>query len=187
MPKRQPRRPHSTRPWKRTDTAPGVRKTELRIERQGESEAWRLVHPRCAQERQPDLDEVEQMLNAGETDLAIEELRWLLSECKDLLAAHRLLGEIALERGDLALARGHFGYAFDLGRAAVGEAGPPGPLPYALDENRAWHEAAKGLAWCLHELGKPGMARRAVDEMLRWDPADPLGVAVWRDAWAAET
>jgi hypothetical protein len=160
------------------------RKTELKVRRHGSENAWELVHPRCARQRAEDLEEVEQMLDAGETDIAIDELRWLLQDCGDLLRAHQLLGEIALTGGDLPLARGHFGYAFDLGRAALPPAGLPGPLPHRLPENRAWHESAKGLAWCLHSLGKVDIALNVVREMLRWDPSDPLGVQAWLESWS---
>src|SRR6202007_3014102 len=89
----------------------------------------------------------------------------------------QLLGEVALGEGDLALARGHFGYAFDICRAAFPPAGLPGPLPYRLPENQAAHESAKGLAWCLGQLGKRDLADSVLREMLRWDPSDPLGAA----------
>jgi tetratricopeptide (TPR) repeat protein len=138
---------------------------------------WQLVHPQCAEERNEDLEEVQQMLDAGEIDIAIDELRWLLEGCSDLLRAHQLLGEIALTEGDFPLARGHFGYAFDICRAAMPPAGLPGPLPYQLKENQALHESAKGLALCLQQLGNRELARNVLGDMLRWDPGDPLGAA----------
>ncbi len=136
-----------------------------------------MVHPQCAEERNEDLEEVQQMLDAGEIDIAIDELRWLLEGCSDLLRAHQLLGEIALTEGDFPLARGHFGYAFDICRAAMPPAGLPGPLPYQLKENQALHESAKGLALCLQQLGNRELARNVLGDMLRWDPGDPLGAA----------
>jgi len=120
---------------------------------------------------------VQQMLDAGEVDVAIDELRWLLEGCSDLVRAHQLLGEIALTEGDLPLARGHFGYAFDICRAALPPGGLPGPLPYCLMENQALHESAKGLALCLDQLGNRDLARDVLREMQRWDPTDPLGAA----------
>ena len=54
------------------------------------------------------------MMEAGEVDIAIDELRWLLSGCSDFIEAHRLLGELALAENDLPLARAHFGYAYSL-------------------------------------------------------------------------
>ena len=54
------------------------------------------------------------MIAAGETEIARDELVWLLSECPDFLEAHVHLGLIALEEGDPKLARGHFGRAYEL-------------------------------------------------------------------------
>lgn len=162
------------------------RRTAVRVRRRSGERAWELAHPRCAQERMDDLEEVHQMLAAGETEVAIDELRWLLDGCGDFIAAHRLLGELALADGDLKLARGHFGYAYEIGLSAL----PPafeGPLPHRLAANQALLEAAKGLAWCLHELKKPKLARRVLAQLLRLDPADPLGVRTWGTAWQNET
>jgi tetratricopeptide (TPR) repeat protein len=153
------------------------RRTEIKVRPHGTQGQWQLVHPRCAEERQEDLEEVQQMLDAGELDIAIDELRWLLEGCSDLVRAHQLLGEIALTEGDLPLARGHFGYAFDICRSALPPNGLPGPLPYQLPENQALHESAKGLALCLEQLGNRDLARNVLREMLRWDPSDPLAAA----------
>jgi len=147
----------------------------LRV-RKSDGESWELVHPRCARDRQEDLEEVRKMLDAGEIDVAVDECRWLLSGCSDCLEAHRILGEIAMGENDLPLARGHFGYAFRLGAQALERAGNPAPLPYRLSANRSFLESAKGLAWCLRELDKSQMAREVLDVVLRCDPSDPLGV-----------
>jgi hypothetical protein len=142
-------------------------------------EAWELVHPRCASVRAEDMEEVEAMLAAGEHEVARDELRWLLEGCPDFIAAHRVLGELALEENDLSLARGHFGYAYEIGLRAFPPRGLPGPLPYDLPANQAFLEAAKGLAWCLRQLGEAKLARPVVETMLACDPSDPLGVRGW--------
>lgn len=157
----------------------------LRVRRRPNERAWELVHPRCALERREDLEEVEAMLAAGETEIAVDELRWLLDGCGDFVAAHRLLGEQALAEGDVRLARGHFGYAYEIGLSAMPERGLDGPLPYRLPTNRAFLESAKGLAWCLGQLGKRRLGRRVIEQLLKCDPTDPLGVKGWPDAWDA--
>jgi tetratricopeptide (TPR) repeat protein len=162
------------------------RRTSLRVRRKVGEKAWELVHPRCALERAEDLEEVQLMLDAGEKEIALDELRWLLNGCSDFVAAHRLLGELALADGDLRLARGHFGYAYEIALSAVPPRGLDGPLPYRLPANQAFFEAAKGLAWCLHGLGKKKLARRVLDQLLACDATDPLGVKAWQDAWARE-
>jgi hypothetical protein len=138
--------------------------------------SWELVHPRCARRRREDIEEVEAMIEAGETDIARDELVWLLSECPDHLDAHVHLGLIALEDGDPKLARGHFGRAYELVLRTLEAAGGSQPLPYALAGNRPFHEAAKGLVHCLLETGRQSMARDVCRRMAPLDPVDPLGI-----------
>jgi len=138
--------------------------------------AWELVHPRCARRRRDDMAEVEAMVEAGETDIARDELVWLLSECPDFLDAHVQLGLIALEEEDAKLARGHFGRAYELCLRALEAAGNPQPLPYALPGNRPLHEAAKGLVHCLLDMGRRKVALDVCRRIAPLDPSDPLAI-----------
>ncbi len=142
-------------------------------------DAWELVHPRCARARAEDMEEVEKMLAAGENDVARDELRWLLDGCPNFIAAHRLLGGLALEENDLRLARGHFGHAYEIGRRAFPGRKPPGALPYDLPANQAFLESAKGLAFCLRQLGETKLGKEVVETLLACEPGDPLGVRPW--------
>jgi len=135
---------------------------------------WRLVHPRCAQARQQDIEEVEQMIAAGENEIARDELRWLLAECHDFIVAHKLLGDLAAAGNDIRLARGHYGYAYQLGMRAIDAAGGVRRLSYSEPANRAFFEAGKGLVSCLLKQGKAGMAREVIDRLLGLDAGDPL-------------
>ena len=93
------------------------------------------------------------MIEAGEFDIATDELRWLVSGCSEFIEAHELLGELALAASDdFALARGHFGFAVQLGLKALERAKVRGPLPYRQPANRAFFEAGRGLAWSLVKL-----------------------------------
>lgn len=121
------------------------------------------------------------MLAAGEPEVAKDELRWLLQGCSDFIAAHRILGELALEENDFTLARAHFGYAYQIGLKALPSGGLKGTLPYARPDNQAFLESAKGLAWSLRQLGERQLAVQVVDKLLSFDPADPLGVRAWRE------
>jgi hypothetical protein len=121
------------------------------------------------------MEEVHAVLDAGEIDVAVDELRWLLQGCRELLEAHQLLGEIALADNDLILARGHLGYAYEMGLGSIPD-DFPGPLAYARPANRPFFEAGKGLAWCLKQLGEAKAAARVVERLLRLDPSDPLGL-----------
>lgn len=145
---------------------------------------WELVHPPCALERAEDLEEVQAMIDGGETELAVDELRWLLEECRDFIEAHYLLGEIAFEARDFRLARGHFGYACELGWTALPTNRPFGTLSYSLPANQPLFHATKGLAGCLNELNKRKTALAVLNELLAWDASDPLGTASLKATWS---
>jgi hypothetical protein len=93
---------------------------------------------------------------AGDPEGARDALRYALQGCGDNLWVHVALGRIALDEfRDPSLARGHFGYAFELARRAI----PPGfsgRLPRDHLANRPFFEAVDGLASCYEALGKPG-------------------------------
>lgn len=116
------------------------------------------------------------MVEAGETEIARDELVWLLADCPDFLDAHVQLGLIALEENDPKLARGHFGRAYELAIKALEAAGGPQPVPYALDGNKAFFQAAKGLVHCLVEMGRKQSAADVCRRIAPLDPADPLGI-----------
>jgi len=138
--------------------------------------AWELVHPRCARRRREDIEQVEAMVEGGETEVARDELVWLLSECPDFLDAHVHLGLIALEEDDPKLARGHFGRAYELCLRALEAAGDPRPLPYELPGNRPFYEAAKGLVHALVSTGRGRVAADVCRRIAPLDPADPLAI-----------
>jgi tetratricopeptide (TPR) repeat protein len=137
---------------------------------------WEFIHPRCATKRQDDIEEVEKMIAAGETEIALDELRWLLSECRDFLAAHKLLGDLALAAGDFRLARGHYGYAYQLGIAAIDRAGTIDALPSDLAANQVFFAAGQGLVDCLTKLGKRRLAQEVAARLLKLDQRDLLKI-----------
>ena len=149
--------------------------SSVQVRKVGE-DSWELVHPRCAMDRHDDLEEVRKMIEADEIDVARDELRWLLNGCSDNIAAHQLLGEIALLDHDLPLARGHFGYAYQIGTKAIGSSGVSAKLPYRLLGNQTFFQASKGLIYCLKELGKLEMAGEVIQRLLAFDPSDPLAM-----------
>jgi hypothetical protein len=141
-----------------------------------------LVHPRCARDRAEDLDEVRLMIEAGEFDVAVDELRWLLSGCPEFIGAHVLLGELAVAmHDDLSLARGHFGAGYQLGLQTWRRANRPKPLLYSRPANRPLFEAGRGLAWSLEKLGRREMAEEVVETLLEFDPADPMRIRAMLD------
>jgi hypothetical protein len=144
--------------------------------RQRTDGTWELLHPRCAVERHEDLQQAEAMIAAGEHEIARDELRWLLEGCSDIIAAHELLGELALQEEDFALARGHFGYAYQLGMKAIRGAGLPSPIPFEHAANQAFFAAGKGLVYCLLKLEKRELAGEVVEFLERCDPRDPLNL-----------
>ena len=75
----------------------------------------RFAHPNCVEEMEPDYEEGMELWRGGEPEDARDALRYALEGCGDNLWVHVALGHIALrEFNDPSLARGHFGYAFDL-------------------------------------------------------------------------
>jgi hypothetical protein len=86
------------------------------------------------------------------------------------------LGLIALEDEDPTLARGHFGRAYELVLRAITDAGVTGQVPYTLEGNRVFFEAAKGLAHTLMATGRREMAGAVLRRTTELDPADTLGI-----------
>ena len=164
---------------KRSSKRPGNR---VSVERARGGQGWVLVHPRDVLECAEDVDEVREMIAAGESEVAIDELRWLVETCPEMIEAHYLLGKLAVEAtGDVPLGRAHFGFGFQLGQRAIERAGRPVPLPALHPANRPFFDAGRGLAWRLAELGKRDMALEVVEFLLRCDPSDPLSLGGWID------
>jgi hypothetical protein len=164
------------RPSRRASRSP----KGVSVERARGGVDWIFVHPPCVRETAEDLDEVREMIAAGESDVAIDELRWLLETCTDNIEAHYLLGKLAVEAvSDIPLGRGHFGAGYQLGTQALKRAGNPTPLPALHPANRPFYDAGRGLAWCLAELGKRELALEVVENLLRLDPTDPLELHTW--------
>lgn len=133
---------------------------------------FELVHPRCVLLMRPDYEEGLEIWKAGDPEAARDALRYALQGCGDNLWVHVALGQIALRAfNDPTLARGHFGYAFELVERALAR-GFTGRLPRALASNRPFYEAADGLAACYEALGAPGEAARvrALAATLAGDP-----------------
>lgn len=122
------------------------------------------------------------MIDSGELEIAVDELRWLLSGCAEFIEAHGLLGELALAKdNDVPLARGHFGIGYQLGVQTLRRAGMPGPLRATQPANRPFFEAGRGLVWCLEKLGYARKADEVVAMLTKLDPDDPLGIRALLD------
>ena len=169
-------------PKKRPKPKPVSSRTTVSIDRSRSGQGWTFAHPAAVREGADDLDEVREMIASGESDEAIDELRWLLENCTDWIEAHYLLGKLAVEtQGDVPLGRAHFGFGYQLGERALKRADNPAPVPAMHPANRPWYDAGRGLAWCLAELGKRDMALEVVENLLRCDSADPLQLRPWID------
>jgi hypothetical protein len=153
-----PRRPSKSGPRSRGGPRPdGARSGPgpIGLTRVG-GDDFELVHPREVTETELDYEEGVELWKAGDPESARDALRYALSACHDNIWAHVALGQIALvEFRDPALARGHFGYAFDLANRAL-PAGFKGRLPRDRPNNRPFYEAIDGLAECLDALGRQG-------------------------------
>jgi hypothetical protein len=174
--KRKPSRRKSSGGARRRGPAKSVAPGDgVGVRRSADGRGWVLVHPRGARDRAEDLDEVREMVAVGELDVAIDELRWLVGGCSEFVEAHALLGELAFAGNDLALARGHFGVAVQLGLKALKQAkAAGGPLPYSQPANRPFFEAARGLLECLAALKLFDKAEELVTTIGKLDPRDPV-------------
>jgi hypothetical protein len=122
------------------------------------------------------------MIEAGELELATDELRWLLSACSEFMEAHELLGELALAtNNDIPLARGHFGFAVQLGLNALKRGKVVGPLSYQQPANKQFYHAGRGLAWCLAKLDMRTKAEELIRSLVKLDPTDPLKLRLLLD------
>jgi hypothetical protein len=119
-----------------------------------DGESFELVHPRGVKDAELDYEEGLEIWKAGDPEAARDALRYALSACHDNLWAHVALGQIALlEFRDPGLARGHFGYAFELGNRALPREFT-GRLPRDRPNNRPFYEAIDGLIRSLEALGR---------------------------------
>lgn len=117
--------------------------------------SFEIVHPRCVAERELDYQDGVELLKAGDVEAARDAFRYALQGCGDNLWIHVALGRVALEHfHDPTLARGHFGYAFELAQRALPR-GFAGPLARDLPANQPAFEAIEGLAACYEALGRP--------------------------------
>lgn len=143
--------------------------------RRVEADVFELVFPRKVRVLADDLEEVHDMIAHEEWELAVDELLWLLRDFHEFLEAHQLLGRIALFQNKLDLARAHLGYAYELGLNAIGK-NFKGRLPFSQMANRPLLQAARDLVDCLLRLNERNLAVSIAQQLLKWDPSDPLHV-----------
>jgi hypothetical protein len=127
--------------------------------------------PFCAIDRKEDMHEVQNMIAAGELEIARDELLYLVADCRAFLDAHNRLGELALEENDIPLAQGHFGFAYEIGLDSLPD-GFQGILPANRDYNRAFFFAGRGLARCLVARGQKEKGREVLVQLLKFDPRE---------------
>ncbi|QDV36734.1 tetratricopeptide repeat protein [Tautonia plasticadhaerens] len=141
---------------------PGSRQAKIGLSQIPGSSDYELVHPRCVLQRRADYEEGMELWKAGDPEGARDALRFALEGCGDNLWIHVALGKIALEADkDYNLARGHFGYAFELVERALPKSVEV-RLPRKLPGNKPFFEAAEGLASCYE-----GMSRRQEADRVR--------------------
>lgn len=151
------------------------------VRRTADGRGWAFSHPREVRDRAEDLEEVATMIEAGELDIALDELRWLLSDCAECIAAHVMLGDLAKEMGDTPLARGHYGTGYQLGLQALRREKMPKPLLYSQPANQPFFLAGRGLVWSLEKMGKPQLAEEVVTALCDLDPSDPMTLKAMLD------
>ncbi len=138
---------------------PPRRKTGLSIRQVAEG-SWELVHPPCVEERSDDYHEAMEVWKAGEeVEEARDMLRYALEGCPDNVWIHVALGQMALEVDrNVELAQGHFGYAFELVRAALPQPFR-GRLSGEVRANAPFYQALDGLIACARQKGDQGQVQ----------------------------
>ncbi|MGB4728557.1 MAG: hypothetical protein WBH86_14215 [Thermogutta sp.] len=169
------RSPGTGRSRKKTDSQRRTGQSQGISVRRIQGDVYELVYPRKARLLRDDIEEVYDMIAHEEWDLAVDELLWLLRECRELLEAHQLLGRIALFQNKLDLARAHLGHAYELGLNATGK-DFRGRLPFTQAANRPLLQATRDLVECLIRLNERDLATSVAQRLLQWDPSDPLHV-----------
>ena len=129
---------------------------------------YSLSHPKCVEEMEPDYEEGIEFWREGDPEAARDALRYALQGCGDNLWVHVALGKIALQEDrDPNLARGHFGYAFELAQKAI-PANFAGRLPIEHPANEPLYEAIDGLIACYEALAQPRLAEEVRSLARRW-------------------
>lgn len=144
---------------------------ELTLRRIGAND-YAFFAPNAALERAEDIDEVHKMMAGDEGEIARDELLYLVSDCRPFLEAHNLLAELALEEGDIKLARGHFGFAYEVALELM-PANFRGRLPAKKEYNPEFFRAARGVARCLIALGDREEGTNILKRLSEFDPKEP--------------
>ncbi|MDX2035615.1 MAG: hypothetical protein SFX72_03105 [Isosphaeraceae bacterium] len=143
------------------------RKGGLRLEPLGGID-HALSHPKCVRELEPDYAEGMELWREGDIEAARDALRFALQGCGDNMWVHVALGRIALESDrDARLARGHFGYAFELAQRAI----PPnfrGRIPMEHPSNEPLYRAIDGLLACYASMKEPALEAEVRACASRW-------------------
>jgi hypothetical protein len=109
------------------------------------------------------------MIESAEYEIARDELLYLVSDCTGFVAAHFLLGQLALEENNVSLARGHFGFGYECALDVLPE-DFDGRLPSSLPGNEPFFKSGQGLARCLISLKQPKKGRNVLRQLLEYDP-----------------
>lgn len=111
------------------------------------------------------------MIAHDEPELAREELLYLVADCRAFFPAHNLLGDLAIAEDKLNVARGHFGFVYELTMQALGT-NFHGRLPATRGYNQHFFQAGKSLARCLATLGNLDEAADLLRQLLKLDPRE---------------
>ena len=132
-----------------------------------------LIHPKCVREMELDYEEGIELRKAGDPEAARDALRFALQGCGDNIWVHVALGQIALDEfRDPSLARGHFGYAYELADNAL-PGGFAGRLPREHPANRPLYDAVASLIACHEALGAADLASELRQRSAAW--SRPIG------------
>jgi hypothetical protein len=135
--------------------------------------SFALDHPKCVVEMELDYAEGIELRKEGDPEGAVDALRYALQGCGDNMWVHCALGWLALEDfNDPSLARGHFGYGFELALKAIPR-GFDGLLPRDHPANLPLYDAINGLIVCYEKLNEPELAEELKVQARIWIDGRP--------------
>ena len=124
--------------------ASSPKRSEIRLRQVPGKQQWELVHPRSVRDRAEDLEEVRSMIDArrgGDRHRGAPlALGWLHRFYRGSQDPRR----VGPDGGRLQACPAHFGYAWDIGIAALPDRGLSGPLAYERPAESAVFRSGQG-------------------------------------------
>lgn len=173
MTHKNPKDPRNSRDFRNSGSPQKAIPPRVKMDAQGR---WTLVPPHCVFELEPDLADVEMLMQEEDFEAARDAALFILEECQDMTPAHLLLGNIAeKEMNDMIVAQAHYGYVFEITLKWLGHS-EWASMNGGQKINRISLEAAEGLKRVLEKRGEKIKAEQVGKYIVAWKtPPRPAG------------